>query len=67
MHKTDLYRRHLRHLPETVQQQYLRDIRTPFMAEATAREQVDGEGVVYRLADREVKVQFIEGNYQFVG
>jgi putative MATE family efflux protein len=67
LHKTELYRRHLHHLPPPVQQQYLRDIRTPLMAHPTARERVDDEGVVYLLPDREVKIRFDAASYQAVG
>ena len=64
LRKTDIYRQHLRHLPEDIQQQYLRDIRQPLMAEPTAREHVSPERVVYTLPDREVSVQFNGGRYQ---
>lgn len=58
LHKTDLYRQHLRHLPEPTQQQYLSEIRTPLMAQPNAREQVDERGVVYHLLDDDVFVHF---------
>ena len=48
--------RHLRHLAPETQQQYLSEVRTPLMAQPTAQEKVDDSGVVYLLADREVKV-----------
>jgi Na+-driven multidrug efflux pump len=58
LHGTDLYRRHLRHLPHPIQQQYLAEIRSPLMAHPDAREQIDENGVVYRLHDGDVWVQF---------
>lgn len=64
LHKTDLYRTHLRHLPKAVQAQYLREVRTVLMATPTARERVDVSGVVYVLPDREVKVTFVGEHYQ---
>ena len=64
LHKTEIYRRHLQHLPEMIQQQYLRDVRTPLMAEPTAREHVEAERVVYTLSDREVQVQFRTQGYE---
>jgi len=66
LHKTDIYRRHLRHLPEAMQQQYLHDIRAPLMAEPTVREYVNAERVVYTLPDREVQVQFNGQGYQLI-
>lgn len=66
LHKTDLYRRHLRHLPDPVQQQFLRDIRTPYMAQPTAREKVMSEQVVYALPTGDVTVQFNGRGYQIV-
>lgn len=64
LHKSDLYRTHLRHLPKAVQEQYLREVRTPLMATPTARERVGAEGVVYVLPGREVSVTFACENYQ---
>ena len=64
LHQSDLYRIHLRHLPKAVQEQYLREVRTPLMATPTARERVDAQGVVYVLPDREVTVRFNDQAYQ---
>jgi hypothetical protein len=64
LHQSDLYRTHLRHLPKAVQEQYLREVRTPLMATPTARERVDAQGVVYVLPDREVTVRFNDQAYQ---
>jgi len=66
LHKSALYRTHLRHLPKAVQQQYLREVRTPLMAEPTARERVDEKGVLYRLPEREVAVHFVDQCYHLV-
>jgi len=66
LHKTDLYRRHLRHLPAAVQQQYLDEVRAPLMAEPGALEQVSEEGVDYRLPNRTVAFRFADGGYREV-
>jgi hypothetical protein len=50
----------------TIQQQYLTEIRTPFMAYPDAREQVDESGVVYRLQDGNVRVYFEGERYRTV-
>jgi len=66
LHKSDLYRQHLCHLADDVQQRYLREIRTPYMALPTAREHVEAKQVVYILPDEEVRVQFDRMSYQIV-
>ncbi|MEX1018650.1 MAG: MATE family efflux transporter [Litorilinea sp.] len=63
LRKTDVYRQHLHRLPDAVQAQYLREVRTPFMALPAAREKVSDEGVVYLLSDRQVVVRFENGGY----
>ncbi|MBI1294488.1 MATE family efflux transporter [bacterium] len=64
LHKSEIYRRHLRHLPEENQQAYLREIRTPFMAYPNAREIVDEEGAIYTVPAREdIRVRFNENGY----
>ncbi len=64
MHRTELYRRHLRYLDDGLQQQYLADIRTPLMAQPGVREQVEDEQVVYTLPGQPVHVRFAAGSYQ---
>ncbi|MEZ4861938.1 MAG: MATE family efflux transporter [Caldilineaceae bacterium] len=64
LHKTALYRQHLRNLPAAIQQQYLREIRTPLMALPTAREQVDDAGVRYLVPEHEVQIRFEAAGYQ---
>ena len=64
LHKTEIYRQHLRHLPPETLEQYLREVRTPLMAEPTAQEKVEVDGVVYTLPDREVRIRFDNGSYQ---
>lgn len=64
LHKSQLYRTHLRHLPKATQQSYLHEVRTPLMAEPTARERVEADQVVYTLSDREVVVRFRGEGYQ---
>lgn len=66
LHKSDLYRTHLHHLSTASQQEYLREVRTPLMAEPTARERVETERVVYLLPDREVIVSFNGEGYHLV-
>ena len=66
LHRTDLYRQHLHHLPLEVQQQYLHDVRTPLMAMPSTREVVNLEDVTYTLPDREVTVRFSENGYRTV-
>jgi Na+-driven multidrug efflux pump len=61
---TDLYRKHLHALPQTVQSQYLREVRTPLMALPAAREQINGDGVVYVLAHEEVRIHFERNAYR---
>lgn len=56
--KTEIYRAHLRHLPNAVQQDYLREVRAPLMALAGTRELVDAGGVVYAGTDAETRVTF---------
>lgn len=63
LHKSELYRRHLHQLPEDVQQQYLREVRTPLMAVPSTLELVNDESVTYRLPDREVQIHFVDGRY----
>lgn len=62
--KTELYRTHLRHLSEEIQQRFLAEIRGPLMAEAGTREVVDAQGVIYAGADRKVRVSFVGGKWQ---
>lgn len=64
LHKSEVYRQHLKHLSNALQEQYLRDIRTPLMAQPTALEQVDAQGVVYHLPERDVKIRFDRKGYQ---
>src|SRR5690606_1322045 len=66
LHKTDVYRTYLRHLPEALQQQYLREIRSPFMAQPGAREQVDEDGVLYHLPDGDVRIRFDQDRYHAI-
>ncbi|MEZ4636108.1 MAG: MATE family efflux transporter [Caldilineaceae bacterium] len=65
LHKSEIYRRHLRDLPEAMQQTYLREVRGPLMAYPQARELVDNEGVVYSIPSREdVRVRFAQDGYR---
>lgn len=62
--KTDLYRTHLRHLDKAVQANFLQQVRTPLMARPGAREVVNGQGVVYHLAEETVSFVFGKGGYR---
>ncbi|MEM7033790.1 MAG: MATE family efflux transporter [Chloroflexota bacterium] len=64
LHKTEIYRQHLKHLPEQVQEQFLQEVRTPLMAEPTAQEKVLEGEVVYVLERREVRIKFERMRYQ---
>ena len=61
LHKTELYRRHLRHLNDYMQQEYLREVRTPLMAIPTATETVLKNEVVYTKNDSNHKVTVLFG------
>ncbi|MCB8943722.1 MAG: MATE family efflux transporter [Ardenticatenaceae bacterium] len=66
LHKTDLYRQHLHHLPAAVQEQFLREVRAPLMARPFTLEQVNETGVVYQTADHTVTVHFSAEGYEMV-
>ena len=66
LHKSALYRTHLRHLSAKVQQAYLTEIKSPLMALAGAREWVDPEQVRYTTPDGEYTVSFGADNYTVV-
>lgn len=63
LRKTNLYRQHLKHLPEPEQQRYLKEVRTPLMKQAGTTEQVDEREVVYNGSSGRVEVRFREGGY----
>lgn len=64
--KTELYRTHLRHLPDDVQQRYLAEMRGPLMGQPGTREVVDTSGVVYAGTDGDVRVSFAGGSWRVV-
>lgn len=64
LHKSEVYRRHLRHLSADVQQKFLREVRTPLMAVPSTLEQVHERGVTYRLPDREMNFEFGDDRYR---
>ncbi|MCL4834534.1 MAG: MATE family efflux transporter [Caldilineaceae bacterium] len=64
--KTELYRTHLRHLPDSAQQRYLAEVRGPLMAQAGTREVVSESAVVYLQPEQEVRVSFGDGRWQLV-
>lgn len=62
--KTEVYRRHLRHLSERKREEYLRDVRTPLMAVAGTVERVCEKSVVYVHPDGEQRVCFEEDDFR---
>jgi len=64
LHKSELYRRHLRHLPDQVQQEFLREVRTPVMALPSTLEIITDTGVIYRQPNEEAQFDFSDGRYQ---
>jgi hypothetical protein len=66
LHRTALYRRHLRHLSLEQQTRFLSEIRTPMMALPQAVEQIDEHGISYRSRGEVVRVDFSERDYQVV-
>lgn len=64
LQKSEIYRRHLRHLAQAVQQRYLREVRSPLMAVPATIELVHDQGVIYRQSDRELNFHFADGNYR---
>jgi len=61
LRKTRLYRLHLRHLPEHVQESFLNDVKAPLMAAGDAQERVTDERVSYQLPEGKVVVEFGDG------
>lgn len=62
--KTELYRTHLRHLPDDLQQRYLDEVRAPQMSLPGTREIVSGDGVVYTDGERRMAVVFANGGWR---
>ena len=63
LHKSEIYRRHLRHLSDAECENYLNQVRAPLMAQSGVREQVGPDRVIYNLPDRSVAVHFAAGSY----
>ena len=63
---SEVYREHLKHLPEEAQATFLSDLRTPLMTLTDATEQVTSEGVRYESLDGEAVINFSGSNYQVV-
>lgn len=66
LEKAEIYRQHLKHLPEAIQQQFLREVRQPLMAEEGTLENITSDGVIYYLSDRDVTVQFSPDKYKIL-
>ena len=64
LHKSEVYRQHLQYLPTSVSQQFLQDVRAPLMAQPTALEIVDADGVVYQLEKDAVHIEFDQSAYR---
>ena len=63
LHKTELYRTHLKHLPPAVTADFLDRVRGIIMAQENATEHVDTGGVNYLLDKGTVRVAFSEGKF----
>lgn len=59
-----LYRQHLAGQPVEVQRRFLQEVRARLMAEPDAVEQVDAEGVTYRLSERALRATFGAEGYR---
>lgn len=64
LHKTDIYRNHLKHLPKTAMTSFLQTVRTPAMALPKATEHVDERGVYYQLQEGQVHIAFRDDDFQ---
>lgn len=58
--KSALYRKHLIHLPDELQKQFLDEIRTPMMQQRNVAELVDDEGVSYEGNQETLRYTFSE-------
>lgn len=63
LHKTELYRQHLQHLPKSEQQRYLKEVRATLMKHDGMTEQISEHAVVYNNDNEHVEVQFGEKSY----
>jgi len=64
LHKTMLYRKHLKGLPTAELSQFLTQVRTPLMALPNATEHVNDSGVDYHLLDGNLSFQFTNAGYK---
>ena len=64
LHRTAIYRMHLRHLSAELQARFLTDIRTPLMSQPQTVEQIDERGISYRNRRGLVRIAFTERGYQ---
>jgi putative MATE family efflux protein len=63
LQRSQLWRLHLRHLPEQLQQQFLSEVKAPLMALEQVSERVNAAGVAYHLSDGTVHFEF-DGAYR---
>jgi hypothetical protein len=63
LHRTALYRIHLRRLPQNLQSRFLSNIRTPLMAGPETIEEIDEHGVQYSNSEGLLRVVFENDNY----
>ena len=66
LHKSEIYRTHLTHLPQATQVQFLETVRTPLMAVPDTLELVNPQGVRYQQPNRTVDVAFEQQSFKFV-
>jgi putative MATE family efflux protein len=63
---SDIYRQHLKTLPEETRAHFLTTVRTPLMALPKTTEYVTENGVQYRLQEGDVTIHFLEATYEVV-
>ena len=63
LYKTDLYRQHLKFLPEDEQRRFLKEVRAPLMKQEGMTEQVNEQAVIYDSLNSRFKVTFAENRY----
>lgn len=64
LEKSEVYRKHLKELPNQVREQFLEEVRAPQMAIPHTLEVVGEAGVLYRRPDQELEVIFEGGEYR---
>ncbi len=62
--KSELYRKHLSTLPETLQNQFLTEVRTPLMKKKNIAELIDEQGVSYSNEKKTLRYTFTQDSYE---